>query len=417
MDLVTEAADIAAISEALGNAPAVAFDLEFASADRLVPRLCLLQVAWVDEEQHRMFDAPDRQIVAPLLAIEPQIRLVDPLAADIRPIVDALAAHPCVIAHAPRQDLALLAVRHELAAMPGLVDTQLMAAFAGLGDQVGLATLANEQLGTHLDKDQQWTAWERRPLTPAQLAYAASDVRYLHALHALLARTLGPAKLGWARAESQQILADALDAAAVTPETAWEQLSGVRALDPTAQAGAIALAAWRQRTAIELDRPLGQVLADKNLLDLARHRPQDAHAVRAQKGIAPIAKTRAEDIFETLARALPAPAGEARAQPRAASPRAQRWAEMLLAIAHVVADETKIASRLLATRGDAEHFARVADEDGLAATAALPARATWRADVLGAAWAGWLAGTVAIVGDPSSSRGVRLSVATDQSVR
>lgn len=408
MDLVTEAADIAAISEALGHAPAVAFDLEFASADRLVPRLCLLQVAWVDEERHRMFDAPEARFVA----IEPEVRLVDPLTADVRPIVDVLAAHPCVIAHAPRQDLALLAARHALSVMPGLVDTQLLAAFAGLGDQVGLANLANEQLGTHLGKDQQWTAWERRPLTGAQLAYAASDVRYLHALHALLARALGPAKLGWARAESQQILADALEAAAVTPETAWEQLSGVRALDPTAQAGAIALAAWRQRTAIELDRPLGQVLADKNLLDLARHRPQDAHAVRSQKGIAPIAKTRAEDIFETLARAVPAPAGEARALPRSASARAQRWAEMLLAIAHVVADETRIAPRLLATRGDAEQFARVADEEGLEATTSLPARATWRAEVLGAAWAGWLAGSVSIVGDPSSPRGVRL-----QSVR
>jgi ribonuclease D len=286
-----------------------------------------------------------------------------------------------------------------------------MAAFAGLGDQVGLATLANEQLATHLGKDQQWTAWERRPLTPAQLAYAADDVRYLHALYALLARALGPTKLAWVRAESQQILADALEAAAVTPETAWEQLGGVRALDPTARAGAIALAAWRQRTAIELDRPLGQVLADKNLIDLARHRPQDAGAVRAQKGIAPIAKTRAEDIFATLSRAVPAPAGEARAAPRAASPRAQRWAEMLLAIAHVVADETRIAPRLLATRGDAEQFARVADEDGLAATSSLPARATWRAEVLGDAWAGWLAGTVAIVGDPTSARGVQLQSA------
>ncbi|HET9988494.1 MAG TPA: hypothetical protein VFQ65_08235, partial [Kofleriaceae bacterium] len=237
MDLVTEAADIARLAEALEHAPVVAFDLEFASADRLVPRLCLFQVAWLDEERHRILDAPGAAIVA----IQPEIRLVDPQAGDVRPIVDVLAAHPRVIAHAPRQDLALLAARHALAAMPGLVDTQLMAAFAGLGDQVGLATLANEQFGTQLGKDQQWTAWERRPLTPAQLAYATSDVRYLPALYALLARELGPTKLAWACAETQQIVADALEAAAVTPETAWEQLGGVRGLDPTAQAGAIAL--------------------------------------------------------------------------------------------------------------------------------------------------------------------------------
>src|SRR5664279_2724371 len=188
MDLVTEAAEIALVATALAKSPIVAFDLEFASAERLTPLLCLLQVAWVDEEQHRMLDAPVKAIVA----IEPHARLLDPIRGDVAPIVAVLAAHPCVIAHAPRQDLALLATRFGLSAMPGLIDTQLMAAFAGLGDQVGLATLANELLGTNLGKDQQWTAWERRPLTSAQLSYAASDVRYLHALYTLLAQRLGP---------------------------------------------------------------------------------------------------------------------------------------------------------------------------------------------------------------------------------
>jgi ribonuclease D len=403
MDLVTEAVEISRVADAITKSPRVAFDLEFASADRLTPLLCLLQVAWVDEEQHRMFDAPLPAIVA----IEPHARLIDPIRADVGPVVAALAAHPCVIAHAPRQDLALLATRFGMAAMPGIVDTQLMAAFAGLGDQVGLATLANELLGTNLGKDQQWTAWERRPLTAAQLSYAASDVRYLHALYAILAERLGD-KLAWVREESRQILADALEAAAVTPDTAWEQLSGVRGLDPGAQAGARALARWRQLVAIELDRPLGQVLADKNLIDLARNRPRDANDVRSHKGIAPIAKSHADQIVAALAGATADPAAPRSAPQRSASPRAQRWAEMLLAIAHVIADETQLAPRLLATRGDAEQFARVADEQGLAATAALPACSTWRADVLGSAWRGWLAGTVAIVGNAESARGVQL---------
>jgi hypothetical protein len=93
---------------------------------------------------------------------------------------------------------------------------------------------------------------------------------------------------------------------------------------------------------------------------------------------------------------------------RSATPRAQRWAEMLLAIAHVIADETQLAPRLLATRGDSEQFARVADEQGLAATATLPACSTWRAELLGSAWRGWLDGTVAIVGNAESARGVQL---------
>lgn len=405
MDLVTEAVEIARVAGALSKSPIVAFDLEFASADRLIPVLCLLQVSWLDEDQHRRFDAADPKSVA---EIAPTARLIDPMSADIGPIVAALAAHPLVVAHSPRQDLGLLAVRYGLTEMPGLIDTQLMAAFAGLGDQIGLATLANDLLGTNLGKDQQWTAWERRPLTPAQLAYAVADVRYLHALHALFATKLGATRLGWVRAESQQILADALAAAAVTPETAWHQLGGLRALEPLAQAGARVLAEWRQRTAIALDRPLGQVLADKNLFELARNRPRDAGSVRALKGIAPIAKTHADEILAVLATANADGITPRGAPSRAASARAQRWAEMLLAIAHVIADEAHIAPRLLSTRGDAEHFARTADEQGLDATASLPARATWRGELLGSAWAGWLAGTVAIVGNPSSPGGVQL---------
>lgn len=403
MDLASEPDEIGAIAAALEQAPVIAFDLEFASADRLTPQLCLVQVSWVDEKQHRMFDAAGGDIVA----IEPTIRLLDPLAGDVAPVIAVLARHPCVIAHAPRQDLALLAGRFGLTEMPGLVDTQLEAAFAGVGDQVGLANLANDLLGTSLGKDQQWTAWEKRPLTGAQLVYAASDVRYLHALHALLARRLQH-KLAWVREESQQILADALAAVRVTPETAWEQVGGARVLDADAQARVKVLAQWRQQTAIALDRPLGQVLGEKNLLDLARHRPRDAGDVRAQKGIAPIAKSRAGEIMAALDHAVVDRDAPPFARPRAASARAQRWAEMLLAIAHVVADEQNLAARLLATRGDAETFARIADEHGLDATAPLPARATWRREILGPAWTGWLAGTVAIVGDASTARGVSL---------
>ena len=74
----------------------------------------------------------------------------------------------------------------------------------------------------------------------------------------------------------------------------------------------------------------------------------------------------------------------------------------------MVADESKIASRLLATRGDAEEFARVFDEHGSDAAAELPAQATWRRDVLGTMWDGWLSGRIAIIGDASSPHGVRL---------
>lgn len=389
---------VGAMVASIGAAPLVAFDLEFLSQDRLVPTLCLVQIAWLE---HVRLDAPAVAIVSS----PPVVKLVDPLAVDVAPIVRALASHPCVVAHAPRQDLAILAARFGVA-MPAIVDTQLMAAFAGIGDQVGFAALANELLGLSLGKEQQWTDWAARPLSDAQLAYADADVRHLPAIYAKLAARLGD-RLAWARAESAAVAADAVVAANVTPETAWRHIGGLRGLDTATLAAVIELAAWRQRVCIAIDRPLGQVLHDKIIIDLARQRPSSVVAIRSTKGMPGLARDRAGEIAEALAVARPGVVPTIAAG-RPPSQRAQRWSEMLLAIVHLVADQTQVAARLLATRADAEEYARTADERGLAAVEALPAMTSWRRDVIGRPWLGWLTGELALVGDLGAPHGVRL---------
>ncbi len=397
MSLVADSEGVAAVAEAVARATLVAFDLEFLSQDRLVPTLCLVQVSWI----HERLDAPEEVIVATV----PEVALVDPLAVDVAPLVRALAAHPRAVAHAARQDLGLLATRFSIA-MPNIADTQVMAAFAGLGEQVGLANLANELLGLSLGKEQQWTAWDARPLSPAQLVYADADVRYLPTIYKKLVARLGP-RLAWALAESSLVAGEATAAAAVTPETAWEHVGGVRGLDVLGIATAMQLAAWRLRVCTELDKPLGQLVNDRTLLDLARHRPASDAAVKATKGLSRPASARAADIVAAIAAARASDAPP-RTLSRPMSTRAQRWSEVLLAIAHMVTDQTGVASRLLATRGDAEELARAIDEGGLAAAAALPAFASWRRELLGEPFAGWLRGDVALVGDLGSPHGMRL---------
>jgi ribonuclease D len=393
---------VAAMVASIAAAPLVAFDLEFLSQDRLIPTLCLVQIAWLPDMG---LDARLDALAAAIVATPPVVRLVDPLTVDVGPIVRALASHPLAVAHAPRQDLALLATRFGVA-MPAIVDTQVMAAFAGIGDQVGFASLANELLGLTLGKELQWTDWSVRPLSAAQLVYADADVRHLPAIYAKLAERLGD-RLAWARAESSVVAADALAAANVTPETAWRQLGGLRGLDAHTLAAVIELAAWRQRVCIELDRPLGQVLHDKHIIDLARQRPQGLAAIRAMKGISGVARQRAAEIADALAAARPGVVPTI-AAPRPASLRAQRWSEMLLAIVQLVADQTGVAARLLATRADAEEMARTVDERGLAAIETLPAMSSWRRDVIGRAWRGWLTGELVLIGDVDAPHGLRL---------
>ena len=393
--LVTDPDEVAAIAAQVARSPLAAFDVEFVSQDRLVPTLCLVQVAWHSS------DAPAAEIV-------PEVRLLDALAIDVGPVVMALAAHPTVIAHAARQDLGLFAQRFG-ATLPGLVDTQLMAAFLGIGDQVGLAALAAEVLGVQLAKEQQWTDWARRPLTDAQLQYAAADVRHLPAIYERLAERLGE-KVAWVREESRSVGEDATAAASVTAETAWQNVGGARGLDRQAQTALQALAAWRHRIATEMDRPLGQVLNDKVLVELAKFRPRNPGGVRAVKGASPIVKSRADQIVELLGDSLAAEVKASEPTPRRGptSNRAQRWAELMIAIVQLVAEETGIAPRLLATRADAEDAARLVDEHGLAAAAKLPAWSTWRRAVLGERWEGWLTGRLALVGDAAAPSGLRL---------
>lgn len=383
--LVVDDAGVAAIAERVARAPLVAFDLEFDTKDHLVPALCLVQVACV-----QALDAED----------EPFVALVDPLAVEPRVLVEALAAHPTVVAHAPRQDLGVLYARYPGLEFPGLVDTQLMAAFAGHGDQIGLASLVAELAGAKLSKDQQWTDWAKRPLSDSQLRYAAADVLYLPGIFATLAARLGP-RVGWVRDETAQISRDARAFVERVPEDAWREIGGVHRMEGKELGAVSVLAAWRQRTAVAIDRPLGHVLPDKSLIELAKQRPGDADGVRAIRGLPERARKEAEALAQMIA---DAPAIE-RERHRAPSVRAQRWSEALIAIANVVADEAGIAARLLATRSDAEGFARAVDERGLDAAEL----SGWRAEVLLPAWRGWLEGHLAIVANTSSPHGISLA--------
>ena len=57
-------------------------------------------------------------------------------------------------------------------------------------DRHGLKDLVRELLGKEISKQQQSSDWGGAELSEAQREYAASDVRYLHAMQAILAERL-----------------------------------------------------------------------------------------------------------------------------------------------------------------------------------------------------------------------------------
>jgi ribonuclease D len=233
--------------------------------------------------------------------------LIDPLnKVDVDPLRQVLA-DPAVeiVLHAGRQDVAILrrVWRNE---MRNIFDTQIAAGFAGASAQSGYANLLNQVLGRRVGKSASYTRWDARPLTDEQLSYAAEDVAHLLELADELQRRLaGTGRLEWAREECHR-LESATDER--DPDTAWERLPRIGQLDPRSRAVARELAAWRERTAATEDRPVGSVLADPTLVELAKRQPSSLGALEHIRGLHPSSiKRRGAPILAAIARGRDAP--------------------------------------------------------------------------------------------------------------
>lgn len=104
------------------------------------------------------------------------------------PNLERLLADPAIVKifHYARFDLA--ALYHAFGVMPQPVFCTKIASklVRTYTDRHGLKDLCRDLLGIELSKQQQSSDWGAEGLSDAQLAYAASDVLYLHALVAKL---------------------------------------------------------------------------------------------------------------------------------------------------------------------------------------------------------------------------------------
>jgi ribonuclease D len=282
-----DVADIAAAARASGR---LGIDTEFMSEGRYRALLCLVQVA---------VDAGTGE--------EPQIVLIDTLRdVDVTPLAELLADPEIeVVLHAGRQDVAILR-RTWNTEIHNLFDTQIAAGFVGASAQAGYGNLLGSILGRRVGKTASYTRWNQRPLTAEQLSYAREDVVHLLELSdEIQSRLRESGRLEWA-SEECRLLESATDER--DPETAWERLPRIGQLDARARAIARELAAWRERTASEEDRPVGSVLADPALVEVAKRRPASVGALEQIRGIHPSnIRRRGEAIIAALQRGAELP--------------------------------------------------------------------------------------------------------------
>lgn len=190
--------------------------------------------------------------------------------------------------------------------MQNIFDTQIAAGFAGASAQSGYANLLSQILGRRVGKSASYTRWDTRPLTAEQLRYAAEDVAHLLELTDELQDRLGKTgRLEWAREECRR-LESATDER--DPYTAWERLPRIGQVDPQGRAVARELAAWREQTAAAEDRPVGSVLADPALVELAKRQPGNLKGLEQIRGVHPSSiRRRGPGILAAIERGREAP--------------------------------------------------------------------------------------------------------------
>lgn len=278
---MSEPARVAARARELGR---LGIDTEFLPEGRYRPLLCLIQVAVGDE-------------VVVLDPLDPQ---------DFAPLAEVLADPEVeVILHAGRQDVAILR-REWRTDITSVFDTQVAAGFAGFSAQAGYNGLLGDVLGIRLSKSASFTRWDARPLSEEQLRYAREDVEHLMALADELKRRLEEKdRLQWALEECRAI-AESSDER--DPDEVWRRLPRALGLSAKERAVARELAAWRERTAEREDRPVGAIVRDPTLVELAKRQPTDPAGLASIRGIASdVVRRRGNDIVEAIRRGREAP--------------------------------------------------------------------------------------------------------------
>lgn len=342
----------------------LAVDTEFLREKTYYAELCLVQVA---NTTH--------------------VACIDPLAiGDLSPLM-ALLYDPTRIKvlHAARQDLEIFYDLNGKLPAP-IFDTQIAATLLGLGEQIGYATLVEKLLGITLDKSHSRTDWRQRPLSDAQIRYAADDVIHLSTAYLQMREQLDQlGRLDWLDEDFTTLCDPATYAN--TPLEMWRRVKGAGRLKGVRLNVLRHLAAWREEQARAANRPRRWILRDELLLDMARLQPDSLASLAKLRGIeVRTVERHGERLLQLMAQAAQEPRSNWPTLPPAQplGDRQAATADALMAIVRLCAAQSGVSAGSLASRSDLERLLRN-DPD-------CPLLHGWRYALAGKTASAWLAG-------------------------
>jgi ribonuclease D len=357
MELVTSSSELAAICERLAQHPYVTVDTEFLRESTFWPQLCVVQMAGPDEAV--IIDALAEGLdLSPLYALMQNERIAK-------------------VFHAARQDVEIFWNLAKTIPAP-MFDTQVAAMVLGYGDSISYDQLVQRITGHAIDKSSRFTDWSRRPLSPAQLTYAVSDVTHLRQVYLKLNEDLEKRdRINWVSEEMKVLTSPSTYRQ--EPENAWKRLKA-RVKKPRELAVLIEVAAWREREAQSRDVPRSRVIKDDAITELAQQQPKTPEALSHMRGL-PKGFERSKSgeailgvIKTALARDLASIPPILRDKPL--SNGASATVELLKVLLRLVSEQHGVAAKVVATVDDLQKIA-VEDEPDV------PALTGWRRAMFG----------------------------------
>lgn len=364
---VESRSDLDDLCQQLAGSLWLAVDTEFHREKTYYPELCLIQVANDDV-----------------------IACVDPMAIDdLTPLMDLFYSPDITLVfHAARQDLELFFLSRN--ALPAnIFDTQLAATVLGYGDQIGYGNLVKQCLNVELDKAHARTDWRQRPLSTAQIEYAADDVRYLRQVyHQLNDKLIATGRLEWLQDDFSTL--SSVSTYEEDPSASWLRIKGAGRLKGQQLAVLQQLGAWREERAVKHNLPRRWILKDDVMLDLAKLSPTSTEAMKKIRGLEQRDIERhGKAIIENiqLGKATPKEDWPVIKRPTPLTNQQEAMVDALMALLRKCCDEQNITPVAVATRKDVEALVRGDDS---------PLSHGWRHEIVGHQLEAFLAGEIQI---------------------
>ncbi|NVL91085.1 MAG: HRDC domain-containing protein [Desulfobacterales bacterium] len=267
-ELIETLSDLEFLGKQLDREEALGVDIEADSLHHYFPKVCLIQIS---TDQNTF-------VIDPLA-----IQTIDPL----RPMLSSDKIKK--VFHGADYDLRSL-FRDFSIEVKNLFDTMVASQFIG-EKELGLAALLNKRFGILLDKKYQRANWAKRPLSRDMVLYAAHDTAHLIRLYHELEQELkSKERLNWLIEECKRLSVECTLGknnwkAQPGSTPMFKRFKGAGKMEPMDLAILENLLLFRERKAMQEDRPPFRLFATHVIKELVRRKPADYAELRKVPGL------------------------------------------------------------------------------------------------------------------------------------